>query len=379
MKKHILYLMGILSFLFACSDDEDVNGGMEPVTEVECTPFIGSVAMKWKNPVTDSYYYTLLSYRNAAGETVNKKVSRYSAGADGVTSALVTGFTDTNEYEFTLTAYSVSGAPSVPVLIKGTPQERTGAAAYVMESVRMEATEAGARLLWTNETEVEVALHLSYINGLGMYVEEEVNATASGSYAVSDLSFGETEFTIYARNVADGKKTSSKTITVASIVDPRDIIQIWYDPDRKTAVNFDYGTVGINSVEVVEEYSYKLMLDPTADERYIIWEPLGSNIRRNDLSLTFQYRCVDSFSLTLMYYPFEWGTIAGNYKDKGTLSASTEWKSVSFDINNDIETLPVRWGTITSQYRFIFGTGPTIEKNVPITFEIRNVKLRPGK
>lgn len=379
MKKHILYLMGILSFLFACSDDEDVKGGMEPVTEVECTPFIGSVAMKWKNPVTDSYYYTLLSYRNAAGETVNKKVSRYSAGADGVTSALVTGFTDTNEYEFTLTAYSVSGAPSVPVLIKGTPQERTGAAAYVMESVRMEATEAGARLSWINETEVEVTLYLSYVNGLGMSVEEEVDATASGSYAVSDLSFGETEFTIYAQNVADGKKTSSKTITVASIVDPRDIIQIWYDHDRKTAVNFDYGTVGINSVEVVEEYSYKLMIDPTAAERYIIWEPLGSNIRRNDLSLTFQYRCADSFSLTLLYYPFEWGTIDQNYKDKGLLPASTEWKTVSFDIQNDIETLPVRWGTINSQYRFIFLTDFTAEKNNPIPFEIRNIKLRPGK
>lgn len=379
MKKHILYLISILSFLFACSDDEDAKGGMEPVTEVECTPFIGSVAMKWKNPVADDYYYTLLSYKNATGETVNKKVSRYSAGTDNVTSALVTGFTDTNEYEFILTAYSVSGASSVPVLIKGTPQERTGAATYVMESVCIEATEAGARLSWTNETAVEVTLYLSYINALGMSVEEEVNATASGNYTVSDLAFGEIEFTIYAQNVADGKKTPSKTITVASIVDPRDIIQIWYDPERKAPVNFDYGTVGINNVEIVEEYSYKLTLDPIAAERYIVWEPLGSNIRRNDLVLTFQYRCEDSFSLTLLYYPFDWGTIAENYKDKGILSASTEWKTVSFDINNDIETLPVRWGTATSQYRFIFGTGPTAEKNIPVTFEIRNIKLRPGK
>jgi hypothetical protein len=379
MKKYILYLIGILSFLFACGDDEDVKGGMEPVTEVECTPFIGSVAMKWKNPVADDYYYTLLSYKNAAGETVNKKVSRYSADADGVTSALVTGFTDTNEYEFTLTAYGVSGVSSVPVLIKGTPDECTGAAAYVMESVGIEATEAGARLSWTNKTEVEVTLHLSYINGLGMFLEEEVDATLSGSHAISDLEIGETEFTIYAQNVVDGKKTPSKTITVASIVDPRDIIQIWYDPDRKDPVNFDCGTVGINSVEIVDEYSYKLTLDPTVPERYIIWEPLGSNIRRNDLSLSFQYRCADSFSLTLLYYPFDWDTIAENYKAKGTLSASTEWKTVSFDIKNDIETLPGRWGTTTSQYRFIFGTEPTVEKNVPVTFEIRNIKLRPGK
>ena len=34
------------------------------------------------------------------------------------------------------------------------------------------------------------------------------------SYTVSDLAFGETEFTIYAQNVADGKKTPSKTITL---------------------------------------------------------------------------------------------------------------------------------------------------------------------
>ena len=29
MKKHILYLISILSFLFACSDDEDAKGGMD--------------------------------------------------------------------------------------------------------------------------------------------------------------------------------------------------------------------------------------------------------------------------------------------------------------------------------------------------------------
>ncbi len=377
MKKHVLYFAGILLLLSACSGRTDVT--IDPVTEVECTPFIGSVVMKWRNPVAEDYYYTLLSYRNAEGETVNKKVSRYSADEDNVTSAFITGFTDTEEYEFTLTAYGVSGAFSSPVKVKGRPQDCAGAAAYVMESVNMKATEAGAQLSWINETAVGVTLHLSYINGLGFTMDEEVDATASGSFAVSDLAFGETEFTIYAQNVADGNKTPSRKITVSSIVDPRDIISIWYDPDRDKPAFFDKGTVGIDKVETVDEYSYILWIDPAAAERYIIWEPLGSSIRRNDLSLTFQYKCADSFELILLYYPFEWETIAQNYKGKGTLQASDEWKTVSFDISGDIETLPVKWGTADSQYRFIFGTEPTSDKIGPVKFEIRNIKLRPGK
>ena len=71
-----------------------------------------------------------------------------------------------------------------------------------MESVQFEPKEAGARLSWVNETEIGVTLHVSYTNGLGMYMEEEVDATFTGDYAITDL-VGKTTFIVRAENVAE--------------------------------------------------------------------------------------------------------------------------------------------------------------------------------
>ena len=67
----------------------------------------------------------MVSYVDAAGQTVNRKVSKYSVDAEtpGRARALIGGFTDTNEYEFTLTAYSYAGNASTPVTVKGTPED----------------------------------------------------------------------------------------------------------------------------------------------------------------------------------------------------------------------------------------------------------------
>ena len=70
MKKYILFLTGLLFLASACNDD-DVKGVIEPVTEVECSPFVGSVQMKWKNPASEDWYYTLISYKDADGRTVD--------------------------------------------------------------------------------------------------------------------------------------------------------------------------------------------------------------------------------------------------------------------------------------------------------------------
>lgn len=379
MKKYFLYIICAFCLLASCSDDGRV-GGMDPVTGAECSPFIGSVRMKWTAPDSENYYYTLVSYVNAAGKTVNRKVSRYSAGADNVTEILITGFTDTEEYEFTLVAYGTDGSSSVPVSIKGRPEGISGAADYVMESVEISATDAGALLKWTNETAVGVTLYVSYVNGLGITVEEEVDASASGEFPFNDLEFGATEFTVFAGNDADGYRTASKKITVESIVDPRDIINIWYDPSRTVPAFFDCGTVGIDKLEVTDEYSYRLTITPSShEEHFMVFEPLGTSIRRTDLVLTFQYRSEDRFWFTLMYYPFEWETIAQNYKDKKTvLEAMDQWTTVSYPIQNDIATIPGGWGRSDSHFRMIFKTEVASSQDTPIVYEIRNMKLRPG-
>ena len=82
MKKYILLVMFISLFIYACDNDDNNKGHIDPVSNVECIPFIGSVTLNWMNPTDANYYYTLISYRNSQGENVNKKVSKYSAASD---------------------------------------------------------------------------------------------------------------------------------------------------------------------------------------------------------------------------------------------------------------------------------------------------------
>ena len=122
MKKYILFLIFVPFLIInGCDDNEEVMGGIDPVSNVECIPFIGSVTLNWTNPENSDYYYTLITYMNSEGEKVNKKVSKYSVDDSNKVSVIVGGFTDVNEHEFILTSFGYSGSSSSPVIIKGSP------------------------------------------------------------------------------------------------------------------------------------------------------------------------------------------------------------------------------------------------------------------
>lgn len=378
MKKHILLsvLIGAVC-LSSCDDEKDSAGAMSPVSGVECSPFIGSVIVKWNAPADEDYYYTLLSYTDSRGEKVNKKVSRYSAAADGVTTAVLTGFTDTDPHTFTLTAYGRDGSSSKSVSASCAPDTYTGAPRYVLESVTFTPTENGARMEWVNETEIPVNLYVTYTNASGMYIEEDLDAAASGHQDFNDLGFNDTDFSVTAELDDDDSVTAGpRLFTCAPEIDPRDIITLTYDFNRTTPANFDFGVVGM-TIQQMGENHYKMVMDTSAPERYIIWEPLGQQIRRTDLSVTFEYKSTDNCALTFLYYPFDWGTIAQNYHDLDELWTAPDWRSVAFDIEAKITSLPVKWGGPNSQIRFIFRTDGMLSPGTPMEFEIRNIRLRP--
>lgn len=379
-----IYLMPLISLLMlmmltGCSDDQtnDVAASSGNVTEVHFTPFIGSVKMSWKNPPGDDYYYTLVSYQKSDGTVVNNKYSRFLADENGYTNTILGGFTDTKEYTFTLQSFNYDGSCSEPVSVKCQPQDASGASAYVVETADITASSYGAELTWTNETGIGVRLIMSYLNNMGVLMEEEIDATKSGSFSITDLGVGDTEFTLLAENMDDYITSPTRTFVIKSSIDDSDIIRIWFDPTRTEAVFFDYAPVGL-TYEVTGTDSYALMIDPTATERLIISEPIGKSLPRKDMVLSFQYRCQDNFNLTLLYYPFEWATIADYYSNKGLMGKTLDWKTLSFDLSGDIERL--KWGTNpTSQIRFIFTTENTQNKKSTILFEIRNIQIRPGK
>ena len=79
MKKYLIFLTTLLAFASACNEDDAKRGGMAPVTEAECESFIGSVRMTWKAPADEDYYYTTVSWLDAAGQRAYKKVSRFDS------------------------------------------------------------------------------------------------------------------------------------------------------------------------------------------------------------------------------------------------------------------------------------------------------------
>ncbi|MDE6858361.1 MAG: DUF4959 domain-containing protein, partial [Alistipes sp.] len=330
--------------------------------DVECESFIGSVCMKWKSPVDEDYYYTTISYRNAAGQTISKKVSRFGMAADGTTSTYVGGFSDTDEYEFTLVAHGYSGARSAPAVVRGTPLDISGAAEYVMESVAFEPTEAGARLSWVNETEIGVLLHLSYINGLGMYMDEEVDATATGSYTVSDLT-GSTRIIVCAENVADGMTTAERSFEVTPIVDPRDVILVVHDLSKSSGIKSAVPVEG-------EPNAMRYVLDYNAAERFLLSVPLEQSLRRTDMMLVFQYRCSILARSQLMFMT----NTAFRYDYDWNMPATDEWTTVTLDIQSAIEE--TKWGNAGGTFRILIWH----EKELPIseyTLDLRNIYIRP--
>jgi hypothetical protein len=188
MKKHILFLMtvSILAF-FACNDDDD-KGLISPVTNVTVTPNIGSVVITWTNPPETDYYYTVVTYQNSAGETVKRKISKYSLGeAEGETKAIIGGFEDTNTYTFTLTAYNSNGVSSSGVTVSGTPQDANMAYYYIVNTITVSPIVQGGWIRWENEYEVSVYVNISYNDGKGNPKTERILSSKTDSVLIASF------------------------------------------------------------------------------------------------------------------------------------------------------------------------------------------------
>ena len=114
---------------------------------------IGQVVLKWQNPTNPDYYYSMVEFVNAAGETVKQKVSVYSEDKDkgtGYTSAKILGFEDTNTYEFIVTPYTSYGIAGKSETVSCKPEDAQFAYKYIPETVTVEGAVEGAVVKWVN-------------------------------------------------------------------------------------------------------------------------------------------------------------------------------------------------------------------------------------
>ncbi len=174
MKKNLF--ISLFVALLACSCGEDYrdndvvkNVNVDPVQNLEATPYVGAVILNWDLPENDQYYYSLVSYVDSEGNKVDRKVSKYSIDSQNPNRirAVIPGFTDVNEYEFTVTAYSYAGNNSAPVTVKAAPEDKSKAKDYIVKTVKFTPGVESAKITWENELDADltlVVLHYDYYN-----------------------------------------------------------------------------------------------------------------------------------------------------------------------------------------------------------------------
>ncbi|MGN0202421.1 MAG: discoidin domain-containing protein [Candidatus Cryptobacteroides sp.] len=220
MKKYIYIMMIACAAIFAsCNDDSHGRGegSSEGVDLANLTAEgrIGQIVLKWQNPVNPDYYYSMVEYVNAAGETVKQKISVYSEDKDkgeGYTSAKILGFEDTNTYEFRVTPYTSYGIAGKTETVSCQPEDAQFAYKYIPETVTVEGAVEGAVVKWVNEYEIPVTVKISFKNILGEIVEKEVSSDSDGSIAIGAF-VDPTEVTVVSYNKAGTAHSEPVTVT----------------------------------------------------------------------------------------------------------------------------------------------------------------------
>lgn len=355
MKKYILFIMFISLFMYSCNDD-DQKGNMEPVSNVECTPFIGSVILNWTIPADADYYYTQISYQNSQGLNQGKKVSKFSAGENNKVSVIVGGFTDTEEHEFVLTSYGYSGASSSTVTVKGVPQGVEQAKDYVIETVDMEPANEGAKITWTNETAVGVDLIVNYTDKKNVSQQVIIDATQTGVYMVVGF-ITETKLTVYAANQEDGGKTPEKVFMITPTIDPDDMIQEGVD-----YITFGSGANQVSFTQDNPDNRYEYTFVTSGGDPYLNCNGLKQPIAGK--TMVFRYKSTAAFDLEL-FWCNAGGGAAGGRSTTVTVpnNNSGEWKTFRYDYSGAMATHS--WAGNAGDFaRFDLGSNPGVTINI---------------
>jgi len=193
-----------MALVCSCKDKDLPEEGTFALSNVEAESQVASVVFTWQNPSIDSYYYTLISYTDAEGNTVREKASIYSVDdtkGEGYTKFRLSGFDNTNTYNFTLTPYTVGGVAGESVTVSCAPEDASAAYKYVIETVTAEPSIEGCVFSWTNVYGVPVTINYSFTDCAGETKTGSISSDKNGSqeiYAFSEA----TKITFTATNSA---------------------------------------------------------------------------------------------------------------------------------------------------------------------------------
>ena len=344
----------------ACSEDNKGGGRVSMVSDATAESFIGSVILKFKAPTEKDYYYTLITYRDSEGNVKHQKVGCFDTDTlTGYAKVTVSGFTDTNAHEFVLQACAYNGNVSDGVTVTGTPLGIAAAKDYVLGTVKIEPANNAAMMTWENFSGVGVTLIVTYKNSKGEDKKLVVNAQSGGSRTI-DIS-KMTNFTIVAKNTADGEATTPKSFNVMPILDEKDIIQPGVE-------YFTFRLGGLNLVNITQENDenpYEYTIVTTGGDPYV---PInGLKAAKAGTTFVFRYKSTRDFTLELFWCD-RGGGPAGGRSTTVDVKAADTWTTFSFDYASAMETH--HWnGNQGDYFRVDWGS------NSDVTIHVRNMHL----
>lgn len=284
MRKYILLLFAGF-FLFSCNDAR-TGADPEELMNVTAEPRIGSVVLKWDNPVHADYYYTLVTYVDSKGDTIRRKISKYAVDpekGEGHTRAVIDGFEDTATYTFTLVPYTVDGWPAGSVAVSCAPEDASNAYKYVAATTKATPVFEGGIVSWENEWKIPVVVNISFKDLLGETRNLRIDSDKSESVEV--VAFVDpTEITVITEN-AKGDVSEPAKVTVTPLggeiphtrLAVADIISEWQEGvNRNKLIDGDVKTAWHSALHA--GYPVWYVIDLGAAHR-INWIEL---VRRND-------------------------------------------------------------------------------------------------
>ena len=199
MNKYIVLLF-IAVFLTNCSDEvwrgipTDSDAPAPPaVTNVEVTAIPGGAKITYTLPKNEDLLYVMAEY-TLRDKIIEKKSSFYN------NTLTLEGFPDTNEYTVKLYSVSRDGVKSAPVNVTVTPL--TPPVVSIYNSIVMEPTFGGVRILFDNDSEAEVKLTVLTTDSVGEFqiVDIQYTRRKDGNFTVRGYESDERLFALYIQD-----------------------------------------------------------------------------------------------------------------------------------------------------------------------------------
>ncbi|HEX3010103.1 MAG TPA: DUF4959 domain-containing protein [Bacteroidales bacterium] len=211
----ILYTLTSIVFcacmFLSCEKEDDDTSAPAPVADVTVKAGYGELMFEWTPPQDSDLHYVNISFKDVNGNPRSEKVSHFVKGDT------ITGFADTTEYSFTLTAIDRSGNASEPITVTAKPLAPPFS--KVIKTVQLVPDFGGAKVSWENVTGATVSVQVMYKDNDGKKVANLfTSAAAAGEGLISNLNANERVFSVTVTDIA-GNVSDPVSFTVLPLAE----------------------------------------------------------------------------------------------------------------------------------------------------------------